>query len=144
MTGWQLTSRRYKDQIELIIKKMYDLVPSILPENRTAVDYYLTHVCRFVSEVTMSLQNQDSVPNYLAEKFTPFVRKEEEYVRENLEQISFDIDALDTVHAVVGNKIERVSQAVPWSSNCPLSNAPESAFFPLCISCCCEIWTSSK
>ena len=85
------------------------MVSHILPENRKRVDYYLSHVWRFVAEITTALEYANDVPEHLGEKFTKYVTSEEARIRSNLDKVKFDIDAVDTVQLVVGGKIEKVS-----------------------------------
>ena len=87
---------------------MYSMVPYLLPENRKWADYYLSCVFTFVSQIICGIQFPNEVEAHLADKFTAYVEYEEERIRKNLELIRYDIDALDTIPAIIGGKIEKV------------------------------------
>ncbi|TCD65461.1 hypothetical protein EIP91_002675 [Steccherinum ochraceum] len=105
--GWQLTTQKYKTQIEEIMDKMFSFVAFVLPENRKRVEYYLSMVWKFVSQIIQGLNYPNEAPEHVAEKFTAYVEHEEDRLRKNLELIKYDIDALDTMQVVAGGKIEK-------------------------------------
>ncbi len=82
----------------------------MLPENRYWVDYYLSKVWKVGVEMTKSLRAPSNVPDNLEGRFKAYVDYEEDRIRKNLEDIRYDIDALDTVYVVAGpGRIEKVS-----------------------------------
>lgn len=86
---------------------MFDLLPSLLPRNRYWADYYLDRVWPYAAELLFALRKRD-LPD-LEYKFQPYIEKEEERIRNNLKEIRYDIDALDSVHVVAGpGRIETV------------------------------------
>lgn len=90
---------------------MYGLRSRLLPENHYWADYYLRKVWSSVVEITAGLQTPD-LPDHLEAKFEPYISHEEERIRKNLQDIRFDIDALDTVYVVAGpGRIEKVGKS---------------------------------
>ncbi|CAL1709515.1 unnamed protein product [Somion occarium] len=105
--GFQLAATKYKEKIEHILALMYGLRSRLLPENHYWADYYLRKVWSSVVEITAGLQTPD-LPDHLEAKFEPYISHEEERIRKNLQDIRFDIDALDTVYVVAGpGRIEK-------------------------------------
>ncbi|TCD69752.1 hypothetical protein EIP91_006288 [Steccherinum ochraceum] len=98
--GWEISAQRYVNAIHQIFAAMFDLLPSLLPRNRFWADYYLDRVWPYAAELLFALRKRD-LPD-LDYKFRPYVEKEEERIRNNLKEIRYDIDALDTVHVVAG------------------------------------------
>ena len=87
---------------------MFHMLPRMHTRNRYWADYYLDRVWPFAASVTLAL-HQKSLPD-LNHKFQPYMFEEEERMRNNLKDIRYDIDALDTVHVVVGpGRLETVS-----------------------------------
>lgn len=87
---------------------MFALRHTVKAENRFWADYYLRAVWPVAAELTQSLRAA-SVGEHIEDKFQAFAEYEEERIRKNLEDIHFDIDALDTVYVVAGpGRIEKV------------------------------------
>ena len=87
---------------------MHAMRSSILPENRYWVDYYLSKVWPTIVDLSEGLQESE-LPEELHDRFLPFMEHEETRIRRNLQDIRFDIDALDTVYVVAGQgRIEKV------------------------------------
>ncbi len=83
---------------------------SLLPENRYWADYYLKTVWPVAFELIKSFRPAN-IPEHVQAKFQSYTEHEESRMRKNLEDIRFDIDALDTVYVVAGpGRIEKVSQ----------------------------------
>ena len=81
----------------------------LLPENRYWADYYLRNVWPVAFELVRAFRPAN-IAEHIEAKFQPFADLEEERMRRNLADISFDIDALDTVYVVAGpGRIEKVS-----------------------------------
>lgn len=108
--GWQITAGKYRDKITSLFNQMFALRSSIKAENRYWADYYLRNVWPAAFELCQSLR-QASVAEHIEDKFQAFANYEEERIRQNLDDIHFDIDALDTVYVVAGpGRIEKVSK----------------------------------
>ena len=106
--GWQITAGRYRDRIMGLFSHMFSMRPQIKAENRYWVDYYLRSVWPVAFELTQSLRPAN-VSEHIEDKFAAFAEFEEERIRKNLEDIHYDIDALDTVYVVSGpGRIEKV------------------------------------
>lgn len=107
--GWQITACKYRDKIHSLFAHIFSLRSTIKAENRYWVDYYLRTVWPVAFELTQSLRSPD-VAEHIEDKFSAFAQYEEERMMKNLEDIRFDIDALDTVYVVAGpGRIEKVS-----------------------------------
>lgn len=82
---------------------------TVLPENRYWADYYLKTVWPVAFELIKAFR-QANVSDHIEAKFKDYAEYEENRIRKNLEDIRFDIDALDTVYVVAGpGRIEKVS-----------------------------------
>lgn len=88
---------------------MHAMKRDIVPENRQGVDYYLSKVWMIGFELCSSLRYSPELPEGFADKFTKYVSFEEARIRKNLEDLNYDIDALETVYIVVGpGRVEKV------------------------------------
>ncbi|PSS05479.1 hypothetical protein PHLCEN_2v3761 [Hermanssonia centrifuga] len=105
--GWQIISSRYRDRIVGLFEQMFAMRCELRPENRYWADYYLSNVWPVAFELTQSLRPAN-VAEHIEDKFQTYADFEEERIRKNLEDIRFDIDALDTVYVVAGpGRIEK-------------------------------------
>lgn len=87
---------------------MFNMRSHILSHNRYWTEYYLDLVWPVAAELILALRRRE-LPD-LEHKFLPYFLKEEERLKRNLQDIRYDIDALDTVHVVAGpGRIETVS-----------------------------------
>lgn len=81
----------------------------ILPDNRTRAEYYLEKVSSTIVNLAAGFQTIH-LPENLEFKFQPFIDYEEARIRQNLQDIRYDFDALDPVYVVAGpGRIEKVS-----------------------------------
>lgn len=82
----------------------------ILPINRGFAEEYLLSIWAISAELTKALSPPASkLPKYAIDIFKQYVQYEEDRIRKNLVAIKYDIDALETVYAVVGpGRIEKV------------------------------------
>ena len=109
--GWQMTTTKYRDMIVNICAKMFAIRPHVHPANRHAVDIYLQTVWQKISTLTLSFVNANQ-PDSLQERFKSYIEAEEIRLREGLETIRYDIDAMDTLLLITGpGRIEKVSRA---------------------------------
>ena len=98
-----------------LFNQMFALRSSLKAENRYWADYYLRNVWPAAFELSQSLRSAN-VAEHIEDKFQAFADYEEDRIRKNLEDIHFDIDALDTVYVVAGpGRIEKV-RVVPATS----------------------------
>ena len=98
----------YRDKINALFAKMFSLKAHIHPAVRSSVDTYLHTVWTRVTELTSSIE-----PYYpaeaLRERFHSHIDDEEQRLREGLEAVRYDIDAMDTLILVTGpGRIEKV------------------------------------
>ncbi|KAI0090196.1 hypothetical protein BDY19DRAFT_887919 [Irpex rosettiformis] len=106
-TGWQATSAKYGESILELLNHLFSIRSSLLPENRYWADYYLKTVWPVAFELIKSFRPAD-IPEHIHAKFEAYTECEENRLRKNLEDIRFDIDALDTVYVVAGpGRIEK-------------------------------------
>ncbi|PIL33838.1 hypothetical protein GSI_03544 [Ganoderma sinense ZZ0214-1] len=114
--GWQMAATKYRDMIVGLFAKMVAIRPHIHPLNRNAVDKYLNTVWQKVTTLTLSFVGADQ-PNSdsLQERFRSYVEAEEKRLREGLETVQYDIDAMDTVWLVTGpGRIEKHLFPLLW------------------------------
>jgi hypothetical protein len=103
---------RYVGKIRELLAKMFALRLSVLPANRGSVNKYLDSIYHGVTTLHSAL-NPCYVNESLQEKFNDYVEVEETRLRGNLEAVSYDIDALNTLFLITGQgRIERVSLVV--------------------------------
>ena len=98
----------YRDRINHVFAKMFALKPHVHPAVRSSVDTYLHAVWTGVSQLTSAVE-----PYYpseaLREQFQSFIDDEERRLREGLEMVRYDIDAMDTLVLIIGpRRIEKV------------------------------------
>lgn len=106
--GWQATSAKYGEQILELFSHLFSIRSSLLPENRSWADYYLKTIWPVAFELIKSFRPAN-IAEHVQAKFTAYTEYEENRIRNNLEDIRFDIDALDTVYVVAGpGRIEKV------------------------------------
>ena len=109
MLGWQISATIYRDKINHLFAKMFSLKSHIHPAVRSSVDTYLHTVWTGISELTLSLEPYYP-PEGLREKFQSYIDDEEQRLREGLEAVRYDIDAMDTLVLVTGpGRVEKVS-----------------------------------
>jgi len=99
--GWQLTLLNYSAKINTLFSKMFAIVPRIDQRNRNEVIKYLGYVYQPVACITHSVNSLDADPSIYV-RFQSYVDSEEKRLRENLEEIKYDIDDVETVPIVAG------------------------------------------
>ncbi|KAJ6515406.1 hypothetical protein C8R45DRAFT_208195 [Mycena sanguinolenta] len=105
--GWHQSMARYVGKIKDLLAKMFALRLHVLPANRVSVNKYLESIYHGVTTLHSGL-NPCFINDSLQEKFTSYVDAEEARLRGNLEAISYDIDALNTLYLITGEgRIER-------------------------------------
>ncbi len=104
-----MTTTKYRDMIVHICAKMFAIRPHIHPANRNAVDKYLHSVWQKISTLTLSFVNTNQ-PDSLEGRFKSYVEAEVKRLREGLETVRYDIDAMDTLLLITGpGRTEKVS-----------------------------------
>ncbi|KAI1783149.1 hypothetical protein LXA43DRAFT_904186 [Ganoderma leucocontextum] len=112
--GWQMTATKYRDMIVDICAKMFAIRSDIHPANRNAVDKYLQAVWQKICTLTASFVNSYQAES-LQERFKSYVETEEQRLREGLETVRYDIDAMDTLLLVTGpGRIEKHLFPLLW------------------------------
>ncbi len=110
--GWQMTATKYRDMIATLCAKMFAVRSQVHPANQHAIDRYLKTVWKNVSTLCNSVVRTDQAES-LQERFKSYVEAEEQRLREGLETIKYDIDAMDTLLLVTGpGRIEKVSRTL--------------------------------
>ncbi|KAJ6560408.1 hypothetical protein B0H19DRAFT_1147563 [Mycena capillaripes] len=105
--GWHQSMARYVVKIQELLAKMFALRLNVLPANRAGVNKYLDAIYHGVTTLHSAL-NPCYINESLQEKFNDYVEAEETRLRGNLEAVSYDIDALNTLYLVTGpGRIER-------------------------------------
>ena len=103
-----MTATKYRDMIVDVCEKMFAIRSHIHPANRNAVDKYLQTVWQKIATLTMSFVGANQ-PDSLYEMFKSYVEAEEQRLRQHLETVKYDIDAMDTLLLVTGpGRIEKV------------------------------------
>ncbi|KAJ7596026.1 hypothetical protein C8J56DRAFT_1043125 [Mycena floridula] len=89
--GWQISATKYAEEIEDIFNQMILL--------RREIGLKMP-----VSGVTRSIERHDNASSWLTAKYEDFVKSQENTLRTRLETISYDVDALETVHLIIGQQ----------------------------------------
>lgn len=91
---------------------MFAIVPHVDQRNRNEVIKYLGYVYQPVACITHSVNSLDADPSIYV-RFQSYVDSEEKRLRENLEEIKYDIDDVETVPLVTGaGRIGKVFRAL--------------------------------
>jgi hypothetical protein len=110
--GWQIFATKYVLEIEDIFHQMSllrDKIGITMPGNKNYVDTYIEGVWSLVTSLTSAIERNDTVPQWLVDKYEAYSKSAEEKIKGRLDKIQYDIDTTDTVHLVVGgDHIERV------------------------------------
>ncbi|KAJ6578128.1 hypothetical protein B0H19DRAFT_1230009 [Mycena capillaripes] len=108
--GWQIYATKYCVEIEELFAQMMLLKFQIgvrMPGNQRYVNDYIENIWQHVTALTSSIERYDSPPPWLEEKFAPYIQSEETSLKERLEKIQYDIDAVETVSLILrGERIE--------------------------------------
>ncbi|KAK7062151.1 hypothetical protein R3P38DRAFT_2495366 [Favolaschia claudopus] len=105
--GWHQSMTQYAGKIRELLAKMFSLRFHVLQANQVSVDKYLDTIYEGVTTLHSAL-NPCYVNLSLQERFKSYVEAEEARLRGNLEAVSFDIDATNTLSLVTGpGRIER-------------------------------------
>ncbi|KAF8529739.1 hypothetical protein BU17DRAFT_79839 [Hysterangium stoloniferum] len=99
--GWHMTLTEYSSKIRELIGKMFAILPNIKSENLSFVNDYLGKVCQRVTTLQASV-NFSYRNEVLQARFQSYVDAEEERLRKNLQEVAYDIDAMNTLVLVTG------------------------------------------
>ncbi|KAJ7145706.1 hypothetical protein C8R44DRAFT_863571 [Mycena epipterygia] len=109
--GWQIFATKYCVEIEELFSQMFLLNQQIgikMPGNKRYVNGYIDGTWHYVTALTSSIERYDCPAQWLEDKFTGYVESQEKILKERLEKIQYDIDALETVALVLrGDRIEQ-------------------------------------
>ncbi|KAI0325467.1 hypothetical protein GY45DRAFT_1348843 [Cubamyces sp. BRFM 1775] len=99
--GWQMTATYYRGKVVELLAKMFAMRPRIHQANTEAVQKYLSKVYRRATTLTSSVicTFQD---DSLKARFQSYVNAEEQRIREGLETVRYDVDAMDTLTLITG------------------------------------------
>ncbi|KAJ7830412.1 hypothetical protein B0H14DRAFT_2593325 [Mycena olivaceomarginata] len=107
--GWQIYATKYCVEIEELFGQMMLLKAEVaikMPGNLRYVNDYIEGCWQHVTVLTSSIERYDS-DSWLEEKFAGYVQSQESLLKERLEKIQYDIDAVETVSLVLrGERIE--------------------------------------
>ncbi|CDO75523.1 hypothetical protein BN946_scf184871.g4 [Trametes cinnabarina] len=105
--GWRMTATHYRDEITNMFAKMFSMRPSILGANVHAVQKYFETVYQRVCTLTSSFVGEYQ-SEALKDRFQTYVDAEEQRLREGLDTVHYDIDAMDTLTLITGpGRIEK-------------------------------------
>ncbi|KAI0661089.1 hypothetical protein C8Q70DRAFT_911215 [Cubamyces menziesii] len=105
--GWQMTATYYRDKINDLFAQMFAMRPRIHSANAEAVLKYLLVVYKRSVKFTSSF-NGTYQADSLKARFQSYMDAEEQRLREGLETVRYDIDAMDTLTLVTGpGRIEK-------------------------------------
>ena len=103
-----MTCTSYCKKIEEIFDAMIRLSDEVLPENRRGVNQYISLIWEQVTIFTRSIE-WDQGTEELRKRFQSHVDAEEKRLRNNLEDIKYNIDGHDSVCLISGpGRIEMV------------------------------------
>ncbi|KAJ7877926.1 hypothetical protein B0H14DRAFT_2712105 [Mycena olivaceomarginata] len=109
--GWQIFATKYCHEIGELFSQMFLLKQKIrtqMPGNTRYISDYIEGTWPYVTALTSSIERYDSSAPLLEEKFTDYVQSQEEALKGRLEQIQYDIHALETVTLILrGDPIEQ-------------------------------------
>ena len=106
-----MMATKYRDKITTLCAKMFAIRSQVHPANQHAVDKYLQTVWKKISTLGNSVV-RTTQPESLQDRFKSYVEAEEQRLREGLETVKYDIDAVDTLLLVTGpGRIEKVRRA---------------------------------
>ncbi|KAJ7157929.1 hypothetical protein C8R43DRAFT_996337 [Mycena crocata] len=109
--GWQIFATKYCIEIEELFAQMFLLKKEIgiqMPGNKRYINDYLDGCWQHVTALTSAIERYDSPPPWLEDKFADYVQSQEKILKERLEKIQYDIDALETVALLLrGDRIEQ-------------------------------------
>ncbi|KAF7352127.1 hypothetical protein MVEN_01175800 [Mycena venus] len=107
--GWQIYATKYCAEIEELFGQMVLLKNQIaikMPGNVRYVNDYLEGCWQHVTALTSSIERYYA-ETWLEEKFEGYVQAQEALLKERLQKIQYDIDAVETVNLVLrGDRIE--------------------------------------
>ncbi|KAK6975085.1 hypothetical protein R3P38DRAFT_3128369 [Favolaschia claudopus] len=108
--GWQIYATKYCVEIEELFGQMLLLKKQItikMPGNTRYLNEYIEGCWQHVTALTSSIERYDGPETWLEEKFAAYIQAQESMLKERLEKIQYDIDALDTVALILrGDRIE--------------------------------------
>ncbi|KAJ7616828.1 hypothetical protein DFH06DRAFT_1238529 [Mycena polygramma] len=108
--GWQIYATKYCVEIEELYAQMMLLRFQIgvrMPGNKSYINNYIEDTWQHVTALTSAIERYDSPPPWLEEKFSGYIQSQERLLKERLEKIQYDVDAVETVSLILrGDRIE--------------------------------------
>ncbi|EMD40079.1 hypothetical protein CERSUDRAFT_63568 [Gelatoporia subvermispora B] len=106
--GWQMSSSMYMYRIRGILADMLSTLTELSPENRDLGDQYFDDVWQELLPLIASLESCPT-SKALQQRFESYVKSEEKLLDENLKEVQYNIDAIDTlqVNIIGGGRIEK-------------------------------------
>lgn len=112
LLGWKQSLADYGLKIRELVGKMFTALPDVLPQNRRAIDDYLTWIYDDVTSLELPLRDCD-IDETLQVRFTTYLEAEESRLHCNLQRFNYRIDAVNTLSLITGPKcIEKVCGSV--------------------------------
>ncbi|KAK7062915.1 hypothetical protein VNI00_000413 [Paramarasmius palmivorus] len=110
--GWHASVEKYKNYIYRLIQDMIKASRAALPENRQALDQYLSDQTfgriELLLRSTRSLNHPISADRCLSQATEAYTRLEEERLEEALSRMAYEIDTPEVVSLITGpGRIER-------------------------------------
>lgn len=117
--------------------RMFAMRSKILPANRDYAEYYLRYTWGVSVELAKAFDSPaTTIPEYALDKFKEYVQHEEDRIRKNLAAVKYDIDALETVYAIIGpGRIEKVRNRPAHDPGICTDNLMHSTFWHSYVSC---------
>ncbi|KAH9858589.1 hypothetical protein C2E23DRAFT_717063, partial [Lenzites betulinus] len=136
--GWQIFTTRYITQVVDCFAEMFALLPTLRSENKRYAYEYLDKVWRPIVMLTAAF-NGGIAPDSVYETFQRYVDEEEQRLKEALETVRYNIDAMDTLRLITvpaRGRIEKVSCWFMAEIRLPMSAyaCPSSVSFPATVS----------
>lgn len=103
-----MTMTRYAEEIDRILDKMFSVKKFVLPANRRSVEQYLDTVWSPVTELTAGFRRIKK-GDVMEKRFEAYVDAEESRLQNALQDINYQIDAVDILQLVTGSgRIDKV------------------------------------
>jgi len=123
-----MTCTSYCKKIEEIFDAMTRLADEVLPENRRAVNEYISYAWMDIGIFTRSIQWDEGTAEFRA-KFQSHVDAEEERLRKNFEDIKYDVTGPESIYLVSGSR--RIEAVRSFSLHAYSKLNSEQTLFPM-------------
>lgn len=112
--GFQQSLGYYAEKITRVLQYLHAMALAVMPANRLTVKEYvssmeLSYVDMLLASIKQGCTSTEYSDEVFTDKFSEYVEKEENNLRENLESIGFEIDGVNTLNIVTGSgRLEQV------------------------------------